>query len=374
MKTRAPGSRSPCAAAVLLVLACGGFAEAAGAHEGRVSINPNPSNARLVWAGEEYLVWQTSTVVEGTAARHLPAAVHRYYVQGHPSDIVPHVYEMTGRLGRGAHVLGVIGKEATLVLADYGKTILVNASEALSLPDPRGAVRELPSGWFVMSDGEPTFGDPLAAYDEGVLIGGRGRLIYLIPWSPRRGGLDARRKRLVGDVRGLEEFHTARDITFTRKGDLLVWVAGRALHLFDFKTQTASTHYLLKGLLGDPISFDGERALFFRHEYEGTAGVVYDARTGKRRPGGFPPGKIPGHVLAMQGGSVYVLEREKAADKDGRHAHRVSAYDLKRGGARNPLRLLLLKADSQRAYVHRLYFRGHLFLWDEDGWESVPVD
>jgi hypothetical protein len=363
------------AAVALLVLACVGVARAV-AQEGGSPIHPNPKNARLVWAGEEYLVWQTSTIVPGTEARHLPSAVFRYYVQGDPSDVVPHVYEMTGRLGPGAPVLGVIGKEATLVLADYRKTTLVNVSEALGLPDPKVAVKEIPADWYAEpKNNEPVIGVPLAAYDEGVLAtDADSRLIYLIPWSPGGGRLDGRRKLLVGDVRGLKDHYRARDVTFKRGGDLLVWVAGRNLHAFDFKTRRAYKHILAKDLIGDPFASDEERALFYRHEHEGPQTLAYDMRTGRLLPKVFPVGWPPGQIVGMKGGVVYVLERERAADAGGRHAHRVAAHDMKRGGARTPLKLVFLKADAQRTYVHRLFFRDHLFFWDEDRWESVPVE
>lgn len=376
ISTRALKTFSLRAAAALLVV-CAGHA-ARGQTPGRPpSINPNPKNARLVWLGDEYLVWQTSTTVPGTEARHLPSAVFRYYAQGDPADVVPHVYEMTSRLGTGARVLGVIGPEATLVLAEYGQTVLVNASAALGLEDPRAAVSRLPSDWYAEPKGDGPFPSlPLAAYDEGVVAGdARRRLVYLIPWSPGRAHLDTGRKVLIGDARGLKDHYTVRDLTFTRKGDLLIWVAGRTLHVFDFKTRKPAAHLLAAGLIGDPMAFDGERALFFtRHEEPGMSTHVYDARTGRRLPDAFPPGEPRGQLLAFKDGVAYLLEREKAADANGRHAHRVAARDLKRGGPRNPLPLFFLKTDAHRAYVHRLYFRGRLFFWDEDEWESVTID
>lgn len=376
MSTRARKTFAPRAAFALLLLSCAACAARAQAAEGRPSINPNPSNATLAWAGDEYLVWQKGTTVPGTEARHLPSAVFRYYVQGDPADVVPHVYEMTAPLGTGARVLGVVGREATLVLAEYGQTVLVNASEALGLADPRAAVRRIPSDWYAEPKDDPPFPSlPLAAYDEGVIAADeRRRLIYFIPWSPGRDGLDTRSKLPLGDLRGLEHHYTARDLTYTRRGDLLIWVAGRTLHVFDFQTRKPAAHTLPKGLVGDPLAFDGERALFTRGEYRGVSTHVYDVRTGRRLPEGFPPGGPKGHLLALKGGVAYLLEREEAADEGGRHAHRVAANDLRRGGARTPLARVLLKTDAQRAYVHRLYFRGRLFLWDEDGWESVAVD
>jgi hypothetical protein len=364
------------AAAALLLLSCAGHAARGQAPEGGTSINPNPSNATLVWAGEDYLVWQKSTTVPGTEARHLPSAVFRYYVQGDPADVVPHVYEMTAPLGTGARVLGVVGQEATLVLAEEGKTVLVNASEALGLEDPRAAVTGIPSDWYAEpKDNLPFPSVPLAAYDEGVVAAdARRRLIYLIPWAPGRARLDTQRKLLIGDLRGLEHYSTARDRNFTRKGDLLIWVTGRTLHVFDFKTREPAAHLLAAGLIGDPLAFDGERAVFTRYEETGLSTHVYDARTGRRLPDTFPPGGPAGHLLALKGGVAYLLEREKGMDANGRHAHRVAARDLRRGGARTPLSLVYLKTDAHRAYVHRLYFRGRLFFWDEDRWEAVAID
>lgn len=376
MGTRALRTFAPRVAAALLLLSWAGHAARGQTPEAGASINPNPANATLAWAGDEYLVWQKGTTVPGTEARHLPSAVYRYYVQGDPTDVVPHVYEMTASLGTGARVLGVIGQEATLVLAEYGRTVLVNTSEALGLEDPRAAVSKIPSDWYAEpKDDLPFPSVPLAAYDEGVLAADeRRRLIYLIPWSPGRAQLDTRRKLLVGDLRGLRDYYTARDLTFTRRGDLLIWVTGRTLRVFDFETRKAAAHPLAKDLIGDPFAFDGERAVFIRNEYTGMSTRVYDVRGGRLLPDTFPPGGPAGHLLALKAGVAYLLERERAADAGGRHAHRVAANDLRRGGARTPLSLVFLKADAHRAHVHRLYFRGRLFFWDVDRWESVAID
>jgi hypothetical protein len=358
-------------AACALALAA---ADAAAQTEAR-AIKPNPENATLEWVGEGRLVWKTSAVVPETRARHLPSGVFRYYVQRDPSEAVSPVYETTARFGTEARVLGVVGAQGTLVLADYRQTILVPTG-GVADPAAAAAVRVIPSDWYVQPADEPgvVVGLPLAAYEEGVLAAdAHGRGGYLIPWPPAGEAFDVRRKQLVGDVRGLKDYYTARDVTYTRRGDLLIWVAGRDLHVFDFQTGESARHLLEKNLIGDPFALDGERIVFLRSEDEGTSTVVYEARTGRRLPDGFPPGGPPGRFVHAEGGVAYVLEREPAADANGRHAHRLSAFDLTRGGARTPLDLLFLKSDARRGYFPGFHFRGRLFFWDADVWESLPL-
>lgn len=356
----------------LFVLACA-CASHGGVHETGRSINPNPRNASLEWAGDEYLVWRTTSVVRGTAGMHLPRAVFRYYVQGHPEDVVPPVYEMSAAVDGGARVLGVVGPEATLVLAEYGRTVLVNTSEALGLPDPKAAIRVIPSDWYTEPrPGAPPYGVPLAAYEEGVLASGeQGRRLYLIPWAPGRGGLDVRAKVPAGDLGRLEEHRTARDLTYLRGGDLVVWAAAQTLYTFDPKTGARSARPLAADVLAHPLAFDGTLVVF---ALRGGGSAVYDARAGRRLTKVPLPPAGPANLLWMKDGVVYLLEREEASDREGRHAYRVAAHDLKAGGARRPVGLLLLKADARRAYLPRLHSGGQIFLWDGDRWESIGVD
>jgi len=359
-------------AALLLAFMCA-LAPPAAAQETGPSIHPNPRNASLELVGENHLVWRTALTVRGTEGRHLPRAVFRYYVQGHPTDVVPPVYEMTARLGGGARVLGVVGPEATLVLAEYGKTVLVNTSEALGLADPREAVREVPSGWYEEPKrGEPSYGVPHAAYEEGVVASdGDGRRVFFIPWTEGRAGLDARRKVLAGTLVGLEEFYSARDIDYQRRGDLIVFAAGRTLHVFDCRTKTAAAHPLPKEVFPDPVAFDGELVVFDRREGEGS--VVYEARTGRRLPGSFMPGVESGHVLGMREGVVYAVENDLAPDAEGRFTWRVSAYDLRNRRHTN-LGRVGLKLDRERSHINRLFYQGQLFFWNEDAWKSISTD
>lgn len=360
-----PRKLSP--AALLLALACACAAPAPAQETGRC-IHPNPRNASLELVGENCLVWRTAKTVPGTEGLHVPRAVFRYYVQGHPEDVVPPVYEMKANFGGGARVLGVLGPEATLVLAEEGKTVLVNTSEALGLPDPREAVRVIPSGWYQEPKrGEPSYGVPHAAYEEGVVASDRdGRRVYFIPWAEGRAGLDVRGKVLAGTLTGLGEFYSARDVDYLRRGDLLVFAAGRTLHVFDCRTQTAAAHPLPKEVFAHPVAFDGELVVFDRREGEGS--VVYEARTGRRLPGLYMPGVESGHVLGMREGVVYAVESDTPPDAEGRFAWRVSAYDL-RNRRHTHLGRVGLKLDRERSYIDRLFYGDKLFFWNEDAWK-----
>lgn len=372
MSPHAPRKLSP--AALLLAFMCALAAPAPAQETGR-SINPNPRNASLELVGENHLVWQTALTVRGTEGMHLPRAVFRYYVQGHPTDVVPPVYEMTANMGNGARVLGVVGPEATLVLAEYGKTVLVNTSEALGLADPREAVKEIPSGWYEEPKrGEPHYGVPHAAYDEGVLASDRdGRRVFFIPWKEGRAGLDVRRKVLAGTLVGLEEFHSARDIDYLRRGDFIVFGAGRTLHVFDCRTKTATAYPMSKDVIAHPLAFDGELVVFDRREGKGEGCAVYEARTGRPLPGLHMTGVESGHVLGMREGVVYTVENDRPPDAEGRFTWRVAAHDL-RNRRRTQLAVVNLKLDRERSYINRLFYGGQLFFWNEDAWKPVLTD
>ena len=311
---------------------------------------PNPDSAILVFADNDWLVWEKRTVVKGTEMRRAPTFTFSYYLQSEIEGPAQNFYEY-----RSTGPDGIVG-----VLTDGTVVFLWSRTNAyIKLVNLEGPVCDINiDGLF---PDRKLKASSLGLTDKGILVQpynlNEEEPIYFIPWGKNKTTLGEKKKKIVTDAGGID---VNNGMAFWHENLIVSWNAPK-LFIYDISTNKLNTievkKYREDWWFPGIVFFDGETVIIQNEKNK----ILLDIPSSKQSLL-----QIPGQVLHIKDKVVYTIKHKDRSYKKGKYAYQLVAYELNSPQAEE--RILYDMGYDWSPEEGIIIRKAALWLWKEGKW------